>query len=222
MLHLCVFDTHALRYTELRELLPPEEQARLDHKKSEDYRVSSAVGRLLAARLYREVYGKNAPPIVCSAEGAPSFLGEAVALSISHSENLVAVVLSDTHTHVGIDVECVDAAARLEKEREDKLRERLHIPTVEAANPLPPYSPATFRDGAIVFSPITQDASCITRDYAFLRDYTALEALMKADGRGFAALCDIEDIYPFYHLSIGMLRDQQNKAFILTIASKRK
>ncbi len=222
MLHLCVTDIHGLTYADLRVLLSEDERARLDFKKSEAYRVSSAAGRLLATALYRHVFKKEASSIVLSELGAPSFLGEDIALSISHSGHMVAVALSDTETCVGIDIEECRKADEKVKQRRTKIRERLRLPTVTQCSELPPFYRATFRNGHLMLTPSAEIESTGMQASAFLRDYTALEAVMKGEGRGFSALCDFAYIYPLYDLSCGVIADRENIEYILTVATKCK
>lgn len=222
MLYLCVTDIHDLTYNELRRFLPEAERARLDSKKSEDYRVSSAAGRLVASTLYRHVFKKDAPPIVLSKEGAPSFFGEDIGLSISHSGRMVAAILSDCRTCVGIDIEECRAADESREKRREKIRERLRLPNVREYSELPPLYRASLSSERAALLPSQAIACTPTSPSAFLLDYTALEAVMKGEGKGFSALCDFQSIYPLYHLYCGMVLDDKNTAYILTIAEKCK
>ena len=114
--------------------------------------------------------------------------------SISHSAGIVAVAISD-EGEIGIDLE-----PRVQEDRAERLSRRL-------AGSLPPqdFSCESIADLVTVFrlmedgtpaevGGVVSDVAC-QKHLPFTARWTVMEAVMKCDGRGFAAVSDIQGLY---------------------------
>ena len=217
MIHLCIFDITDLSYTQLREHLPQEEISRLDSKKSDAYRRASATGRIAAASLFYEVFHRPSPPVVVSKDGAPSFFGETCSVSISHAENLVAVAISD-EGRIGVDIENHAFVRTHSPERQARIRDRLRLEKFTSFTASFPYRTLALTAVGPRLSEPKENISVPSSAPVFLEQYTAFEAVIKADGRGFFALSDADFLSQKYSIHSGILSDKKEDLYTFSIA----
>ena len=131
-------------------------------------------------------------------------------INVSHSDGAVAVVLSD-EGEVGVDIQ-----AEILPEREDRLKKRFFDFNVAKADDLSVAYLYFDRGGN--FSELEMDNP--EDIISFTDKWSACEAVMKCDGRGFSSLPELEKIQRNMHLTIKRISFEE-KQFSLSIAKKR-
>ena len=142
--------------------------------------------------------------------GKPYFEGSDLKLSISHNEDFVAIAYTKG-ADIGIDIE-----GEIPAEKTEKLSKR--FPAI-ASLTLEKNSKNADDDTEICLFKMSEDGrfeplSPIPADDSFTAKWTAAEALMKCDGRGFSALGEIEKLNKNINVFCFYLSFEKKKIYI--------
>lgn len=147
--------------------------------------------------------------------GKPYFDGSDLKLSISHNEDFVAIAYAKG-ADIGIDIE-----GEIPAEKAEKLSKRFPaIATLISEKS----DEATEGDTKICLFEMLEGGrfeplSLIPTDDSFTAKWTAAEALMKCDGRGFSALGEIENLRKNMQV-FGFYLPSENKRIYISLAAK--
>lgn len=123
------------------------------------------------------------------AYGKPFISGADVRISLSHTNGLLVAAISDGK-EVGVDAEKITEDESSVKRAVERFLPSFDPVTKEISD-LEIYEATILKDGKISFSKIEEESS---KTAFCTRKWTAAEALLKCDGRGFAALSSIAEI----------------------------
>ena len=142
--------------------------------------------------------------------GKPYFEGSYLKLSISHNEDFVAIAYTKS-ADIGIDIE-----GEIPAEKEEKLSKR--FPSITSLD-LEKNSKNDDDDTKIYFFEMSENGrfeplSPIPADDSFTAKWTAAEALLKCDGRGFSALGELENLRKNMHVFCFYLSFEKKKIYI--------
>ena len=148
------------------------------------------LGRLIAyetmAIFVKRMTGSNISEIRRDSLGKPYLPNEPLCFSISHTEGLVLVAVSDDKHICSVGA---DAQIRIDNDRAIRMRER-YFPTLSLNK--------NMRDEKIKFYSLEADCLSEIQSTWTGSDLTSLwtyaEALMKCDGRGFGSIGDIDTL----------------------------
>ena len=133
----------------------------------------------------RYAFGTEPEEIIYNECGKPRFATGGVEFSISHSDRLVAITLSDDAREVGVDIEKKRDIRHAEK-IEDRLLLALDSPTDEEG------------EGEIIFLGADGEKRDIRLTRAkkmdFFERWTLLESLLKCEGGGFRSVGDAREL----------------------------
>lgn len=166
---------------------------RIENTKNEQLRRQRAAAHLLLIYAYRDFAGETLPEIVYDTYGRPSFNGADTDFNISHDRDMIALIISDSQ-RVGIDVQALDTRVS------DRLAEGIAEITqkenfISVRSRTAPISDKTVllsisQNGDIIedtslfiLNDSEKEALC-KKEADIISDWTLLEALVKADGRG--------------------------------------
>lgn len=135
---------------------------------------------LLLSHAYRENSRGEMPSIEKDGCGKPKFAGGVMDFSISHTENMVAVIISD-EGEVGIDIQKVTS------EVSDRLIEKVEksYAQIKCADKKAELIFLRARGGELLADVLPKDNA---EHSVFFRKWTEREALSKADGRGLSLI----------------------------------
>ena len=142
--------------------------------------------------------------------GKPYFDGSDLKLSISHNEDFVAIAYAKG-ADIGIDIE-----GEIPTEKAEKLSKR--FPAI-ASLTLEKNSKNADDNIEISFFKMSEDGSFDSLSLApagdsFTAKWTAAEALMKCDGRGFSALTDLDTLKKEMIVSTYVILEEDKKYYI--------
>jgi phosphopantetheinyl transferase len=145
--------------------------------------------------------------------GKPYFKGTNLRLSIAHNEDFVAVAYAK-FGEIGIDIE-----REIDEEKVQNLSKRFpqitSLKIEQSADNSNEKIQAFEMKNDGTFSPI----NITTADNSFTAKWTAAEALMKCDGRGFSALSDIQKLQEKID-SISLIYLKDNKKYCISITNE--
>lgn len=142
--------------------------------------------------------------------GKPYFDGSDLKLSISHNEDFVAIAYAKG-ADIGIDIE-----GEIPAEKAEKLSKR--FPAISSLT-LEKNSKNADDNIEISFFKMAEDGifdslSLAPADDSFTAKWTAAEALMKCDGRGFSALTDLDTLKKEMIVSTYVILEEDKKYYI--------
>ena len=196
MVRIYVSDVRGINLSRAEEGLPPEVREHISGRDG-DHRSERVCAYLLLSAGYRESFGEPLPRIFWDEKGKPylSAGGNTLppAISISHSGGIVscAMDLSGDISALGVDIE-----EHRELACRERIERRLLSHTFDARKKEVPIEILRARvehgasGGVLSFDRLTVEPighDC-PEDGRFFDKWTALEALLKADGGGFAAI----------------------------------
>ena len=166
----------------------------------------------LPAALKKDGFDKSCFPTALKKDecGKPYFEGSDLKLSISHNEDFVAIAYAKG-ADIGIDIE-----GEIPAEKAEKLSKR--FPAITSLD-LEKDIKNDDDDTEICLFEMSEDGrfeplSPIPADDSFTAKWTAAEALMKCDGRGFSALGEIEKLNKNINVFCFYLSFEKKKIYI--------
>ena len=148
----------------------------------------SAKARALLASLHEHIWGEVCPTLEKDCYGKPFFVGSKKQLSISHSYGAVAVAISDSDCPIGVDIEntvspkrAARVGARFPFVKERRFRELNEITLLFAKR-----KGDGFSFEKVCLAPV--------KDNCFTSVWTLTEAILKADGGGFASAKNLDKL----------------------------
>ncbi len=173
-------------------LFPEELKKYIKEPKNEESRLSRLGGYLLLFHTVRFLLGEIEFDIAFNEHGKPYFESEKmknITFNISHSDGLCAVAVCEDGCKVGVDIQ-----GSVDKEKEERLSNRFFGGSFEEIGSLESlYIFGGFSAyGDCMFAEIPSAAlKSSDHDRSFVDRWSLCEALMKCDGRGFAAYTEI-------------------------------
>lgn len=179
-------------------------EERIEKTKSPTERLLKIAAYKLLLKMYCDMFSKEKmPEIIYTPEGKPLFDKSMVAnkcchFNISHSEALAVVAISDGYS-LGVDVQSVNNKGGLAERIGARFSQALGALTAEkTADVGAEVTLYEINDGNITesrdgnkFVAVSQKKDTV---HEFFARWTALEAVLKLDGRGFAAIGSVGDI----------------------------
>lgn len=173
--------------------------------------------RMLVAALIMESLGhmkcfdhecREPLALIKDGNGKPCFTGTNLRLSIAHNEDFVAVAYAKCG-EIGIDIE-----SKIDEEKAQKLSKRFpQIASLEIEQ-----NKDESREKVIAFEMsdkgIFTPLKLTSADNSFTAKWTATEAIMKWDGRGFSALMEIPKLSKEISTSIQILEIKDKRIYI--------
>lgn len=148
--------------------------------------------------------------------GKPSFGGSDVKISIAHNEDY-AVVAYAKGAEIGVDIE-----GEIDEKKAENLAVR--FPVTSSLN-VEKKENENGDEEKIIFLHFKEDSpfeplNLPSADGSFSAKWTAAEAIMKCDGRGFSALGDIQNLLENMNISAFTIRKNNKKSYI-SLAMKK-
>lgn len=199
-----------------------------DEKPSEaqKHRAGSLAARAALGALYSHITNRRMPEVLSDGNGKPYVCENNAFISISHTDSFAAAVLSD-EGEVGIDIEgeCdPDKAGRIEA----RYLKNVNLDLLSVGNNVELFWLKTDKNGSpCEIIPLADAAkiACLS-DTAevggarFEQRWTLLEAVLKADGRGFGAYPEINTIATHCYATAYEL-EINGKRLYLSVAVKK-
>lgn len=204
MIRIGVFDTAGcdIATFETNESLPESVAKRIENVKNPEEKSLKKAAYALLVKMYKEWSGEEElPQIFYTPLGKPEFfVNQDCHFNISHSKSAVAVAISNKN--VGVDIQSLDmisesTAARVGARYADSLARACNAREPESTPEVLIYE---LRDGVI--SPTFCSAEIINVEEGnalcdFSSGWTRLEAALKLNGGGFAAMGSLGDVLDF-------------------------
>lgn len=136
--------------------------------------------------------------------GKPYFDGKSIKMNIAHNENYVLVAY-DENAEIGVDIE-----NEIPPEKAEKLAKRFEgISSLKAKKSKEKIIAFEMKEDCI-FTPIT----LIAADESFTAKWTAAEAIMKCDARGFSALSELENLTESIKVCTYVFKSDEKKIYV--------
>ena len=181
-------------------------------KANRDERIFSAI-LILQSLPSLAFFDPKSPPRELKKDfnGKPNFDGSDVGISIAHNEHFVIVGYGEK-TEIGVDIECEisqERAEKLEKRfpqisamKTEKADEKVNVFKMQANGEIEPLELTPAHD-------------------SFTAKWTAAEAAMKCDGRGFSALPELEKIKVKTKIFTLVFESENGKEYISVAITKK-
>lgn len=136
--------------------------------------------------------------------GKPYFDGKSIKMNIAHNEDFVLVAY-DENAEIGVDIE-----NEISPEKAEKLAKRFEgISSLKTKKTKAKISAYEMKEDG-VFTPIT----LIAADESFTAKWTATEAIMKCDARGFSALPELENLTKSIKVCTYVFKSDEKKIYV--------